>query len=614
MNESSKKQFTFEDFSTISSTGAPVWHPTKNILYFISNKEEYFQIYQLDINQSSIATKLIKTNDRTTVPMISNKSILCFLSDHGGDENWQIFTYDLEANKQTQLTDLIDRKHQMHFVTNSQIIFSANREDKKRFDIFSYSFVTKKIDLLLRSQVKGLLSAKSLTENESKLLLAERISINKELFYIFDIKSQKLELLDVCNDGYWKDGLFLDSNSILCLTNKDREFASLAIIDIEKNDFAYLEPEFWDTEYFIYDKKAGSIAWVKNVDGYSKLFYGKLENKNIVNKIEIKLPDKSVISAGDLRSYFNPLAFNHDAKKLAVCLDSSTMNQNIWIVELQENQSLKIKNITNIESSKIDKTIFVSETLYKIKSFDNLEFSSYVLLPHGSGDKKVPCVIMIHGGPESQVKPDFNPLVQFFIYNGFAVALPNVRGSTGYGKSFNTLDNIELRLNSVKDINALANYLHSIPEIDTNKLVVYGVSYGGYMVLACVSEYPELFSAGIDIVGISNFVTFLENTATWRRKIREVEYGSLEKDKVFLESVSPIKKANRIKNPLLIVHGKNDERVPLSETIQMHETLKKNNIPVELLVFEDEGHGVVKTKNKTVLYQKIIEFLETYVR
>ncbi len=219
---------------------------------------------------------------------------------------------------------------------------------------------------------------------------------------------------------------------------------------------------------------------------------------------------------------------------------------------------------------------------------------------------------MIHGGPEGQVRPDFNPLVQFFLYNGFAVAYPNVRGSLGYGRTFNMLDNIELRLNSVKDIAALADYLKTVPEIDTSKLIVYGGSYGGYMVLACMTEYPGLFAAGIDIVGIANFVTFLENTASWRRKVREVEYGSLEKNRDFLRSISPINKADRITKPLLIVHGKNDERVPLSETLQMYELLKKRSVPVELLVFDDEGHGVVKTENKKLLYKKIIDYLKTY--
>ena len=424
----------------------------------------------------------------------------------------------------------------------------------------------------------------------------------------------RFELISIRNEGWWGKGLFLDSTTVLCLTNKDRDFQSLALLDIEMNSFSYLEAENWETEFYAFDKNSKTIALSKNVDGYSKLFIGTLDNNKINGINELSLPEKSVISAGDLRSFLFPLAFNYDATKLAIALDSSTMNQNIWIVELQEDSSKTLKNTSNIVSEVIDSSVFVSESLHKIKSFDGLEFTSYIVLPSKSNSKKYPCVIMIHGGPEGQMRPNFNPLVQFFVYNGYAVALPNVRGSTGYGKTFNTLDNIELRLNSVKDISALAKYLSNIQEIDVKKLIVYGGSYGGYMVLACVTEFPDLFSAGIDIVGISNFVTFLENTAEWRRKIREVEYGSLKKDRAFLESVSPIHKANNIKCPLLIVHGKNDERVPLKETLQMHETLEKNNIPSEMLVFEDEGHGVVRTKNKKILYQKILEFLNKYVR
>jgi dipeptidyl aminopeptidase/acylaminoacyl peptidase len=220
---------------------------------------------------------------------------------------------------------------------------------------------------------------------------------------------------------------------------------------------------------------------------------------------------------------------------------------------------------------------------------------------------------MIHGGPEGQARPNFNSLIQFFLHNNYAVAVPNVRGSAGYGKKFNKLDNIRLRMNSVKDIKALADHLKQNEKIDGRKLIVYGGSYGGFMVLACITEYPEVFSAGIDIVGISNFVTFLENTAEWRRKLREVEYGSLENDREFLEEISPIKKVDNIICPTLLIHGKNDERVPVSETYQIYKRLKAKNVPVEMLIFDDEGHGVVKTDNKLKMYKKIIDFLRTYV-
>lgn len=606
--------YSYEDFSNIAVCGGPVWHPSRNILYFISNMNNFYQIYQTEIikKKTSDRKRITSTKDRTTVPMVSKTGKLYFLTDLGGNENWQINEMNPETKITTPITSMLDRKHQLSIITENQLIFTGNRNDKSRFDIFSYSLNKKEISLIHESKSEGMLSVESITEDEMFFLVSERFSINKTQFYVYNVTTNSLDLIRLTSEGSWLDGKFLTASSILCLTEKDREFHSLALIDIDKQTFSYLEEDNWDTEYFLYDDKSNRLVWVKNVEGYSKLFIARLKNGKLEDKKEIFLPEKSVITAGDSRSYLQPLAFNYDATMLAFCLDSSIMNQNVWVIELENDNNFW--NTTNLDTGKVSQDVFVSEELHKIKSFDGLEFSSYIYKPKISTNEKAPCIIMIHGGPEGQVRPDFNPLAQFFLYKGFAVALPNVRGSSGYGRTFNTLDNVRLRLNSVKDIASLVNYLGTIPTINQSKIAVYGGSYGGYMVLGCITEYPELFAAGIDVVGISNFVTFLEHTANWRRKLREVEYGSLEHDRDFLETISPIHKAGNITSPLLIVHGKNDERVPLSETNQMYETLQKNSVPVELLVFEDEGHGVVKTKNKAVLYKRIIEFLEKYLK
>ena len=224
-----------------------------------------------------------------------------------------------------------------------------------------------------------------------------------------------------------------------------------------------------------------------------------------------------------------------------------------------------------------------------------------------------PTILIIHGGPEAQFVPSFSPIIQFYLSTGFSVVAPNIRGSAGYGRKYLDLDNKEKRLDSIKDIKHLALHLKKDPDIDGDKLIIYGGSYGGFAVLSAMTEHPEIWAAGIDIVGISNFVTFLQNTAPWRRKLREVEYGSLEEDLEMLKSISPIHKVDNISSPLFIIHGDNDERVPLSEAIQMHKILKKKGLNVELLRFDDEGHGITKLKNKIEAYSKIVEWLNKTV-
>jgi dipeptidyl aminopeptidase/acylaminoacyl peptidase len=237
-----------------------------------------------------------------------------------------------------------------------------------------------------------------------------------------------------------------------------------------------------------------------------------------------------------------------------------------------------------------------------------------VFLWEPEGDGPFPVVVMVHGGPESQFQPAFlpsyTPLQQHLVARGFAVAAPNVRGSTGYGKRYEHLDDVRLRLDSVQDLASLHDWLAARPTIDGDRAVLYGRSYGGYMVLAGLAFQPERWAAGIECVGISNFVTFLENTAAWRRAVREPEYGSIERDRDFLLEASPITHVDRIRAPLFIQHGANDPRVPLSETQQIHRVLAEKGIRCELLVHEDEGHMIGKLENRIETFERAVAFLE----
>jgi len=216
----------------------------------------------------------------------------------------------------------------------------------------------------------------------------------------------------------------------------------------------------------------------------------------------------------------------------------------------------------------------------------------------------------IHGGPEGQAQPVFDYFVQYFISRGYGMFIPNVRGSSGYGKNYLALDNVEKRMDSVADLASAVKWLETQPDVDVKRIAITGGSYGGFMVLSALTTYPDLWAAAVDIVGISNFVTFLENTSAYRRSHREGEYGSLEHDREFLTSISPIHKVDKIVAPLMVIHGANDPRVPLSEAQQLVDALRKRNVPVEFLVYDDEGHGLVKLKDILDAYPKIADFLD----
>ncbi len=217
-------------------------------------------------------------------------------------------------------------------------------------------------------------------------------------------------------------------------------------------------------------------------------------------------------------------------------------------------------------------------------------------------------VIDVHGGPESQRRAGFFPVLQYLSASGFHVLTTNVRGSTGYGKAYSHLDDVELRMDSVRDLEHAHSWVRSRVG-DDSKIAIMGQSYGGFMTLAAITEYPSLWFAAVDVVGIANFVSFLERTGSWRRRHRSAEYGSLERDRELLERISPIRKVDQITAPLLVIHGRNDPRVPLYETEQLVASLEERGHPVEMLVFDDEGHGLSKRPNRIEGYAAVVSFL-----
>jgi dipeptidyl aminopeptidase/acylaminoacyl peptidase len=252
-------------------------------------------------------------------------------------------------------------------------------------------------------------------------------------------------------------------------------------------------------------------------------------------------------------------------------------------------------------------------TFDKVKG-KNRMIPAFYYRPTQNSTQPFPVLIYIHGGPEGQDKPGFQGTFNYFINElGIAVICPNVRGSTGYGKSYLMLDNAEKREDSVKDIGALLDWIATRPELDKNRAAVYGGSYGGYMVLASMVHYSDRLACGVDIVGISNFVTFLKNTSAYRRDLRRAEYGDERKIGDFLNKISPLTNAHKIKKPLLVIQGKNDPRVPLSEAEQIVATVKKNNVPVWYLMATNEGHGFRKKYNSDFMYYAVVRFLQEYL-
>jgi len=300
--------------------------------------------------------------------------------------------------------------------------------------------------------------------------------------------------------------------------------------------------------------------------------------------------------------------FSKDGSLLAFGFSRPTEPHDVYLYDLDA------RALTRLTTSPrgVDTTTLVEPALHRYESFDGESIPAFLFEPEGEGP--FPVVVTVHGGPESQWRPwfapSFAPLTQYLVSRGYAVAAPNVRGSTGYGKRFEHLDDVELRLDSVRDLASLHAWLGARPEIDASRAVLYGRSYGGYMVLAGLAFQPDLWAAGIEAVGISSLVTFLENTSDYRRAAREREYGSLARDRDFLVAASPVTHIDAIRAPLFVQHGRNDPRVPVGESEHIHGVLTEKGVRCELLIFEDEGHTVEKLPNRIEAFTRAVAFLD----
>lgn len=372
-----------------------------------------------------------------------------------------------------------------------------------------------------------------------------------------------------------------DGSSLYAATNEGRDTFAVARYDLAANGWEVVRESRWDL-FCVGDDDGRHLLAIANEDGYSRI-------------------DGLPLPADGVAEHF---VFSPDGTRVAFGFSTATEPSQIWVHDFDFGETRKLTDLGRVDGGR-------EPSLHRYESFDGESIPVFLFLPEG--ERPFPVVVTVHGGPEAQWQPwyssGFGALTQYLVSRGYAVAAPNVRGSSGYGKRFEHLDDVEKRLDSVADLASLHAWLAARPEIDASRAVVYGRSYGGYMVLAALAFQPELWAAGIEFVGISNLRTFLENTSIWRRAAREREYGPLS-DPELLERLSPWSRLDAIRAPLFIEHGRNDPRVPVSESEAIHGELVRRGVRCELVIYEDEGHMVEKLANRVDVFERAVAFLD----
>jgi protease II len=531
-----------------------------------------------------------------------------YARDVGGNEKAQLFLLDTARGGEQRLT--AGHEEAMHSfgcwtADGEAIYFAANRRHPARFDLYRQRIDEAEATLLWENDAPGYLVNFTVSHNGQRLAFSRAASSFDHDLMLYDVAKQVVRQVEVGDEWATFEALaFAPAGlTLYVVTDLESDFLHLRRLDVASGQWETLLAPNWDVETMALSPNGRYLAVTINVGGEGQLELIDLAMGTARSGPELSLAP-GVVGWMDLR-----LAFDPAGERLAFSLSGATQTSDIFIWNVTTDE---VHQATASGHGGIDPATFVVPELVHYPAFDGRAIPAWYFRPEGASGPW-PVVVVVHGGPESQYRPYFNPIAQFLAHHGYAVLAPNVRGSTGYGKAYSHLDDVELRMDSVADLAHAAHWLRAQAEVDGERIAVYGGSYGGFMVLAALTNYPELWAAGVDIVGISNFATFLENTSDYRRAHREAEYGSLAENRDFLESIAPMNKLEAIRAPLMVIHGANDPRVPLSEAEQLVAALEARDVPVEFLVFDDEGHGIVRLKNKLVAYPAVVAFLDRYL-
>lgn len=536
------------------------------------------------------------------IPQASDGSLLVTMS-RGGNENDQVYFLDRTAWRTTLLTDGASRNLLGPLRRDgAKMIVHSNRRNGRDTDIYVADCrAPESMELLLAADGQYW-ESQDWTQDGHWLAMLRYVSANESYPALFDVEAKTLRPLPIHGDAKAAFGTMAfapDGKSVYLTCDARGEFLQLARMDLETQTYQWLaEGISWDVRDVEVEPWTGQVAFTVNEDGASRLFV--LEEAG-PRALDLPL---GIVSG---------LEFSPDGRELGFTLARPDAPADAYSIRLSDG---RLTQWSYSEAGGLDPRKFVVPKLIRYKSFDGREVPAFYYRPAAASGGKMPVLIEIHGGPESQYEPFFAGVTQFYASElGVAVLYPNVRGSSGYGKTYLKLDNAELREDSVRDIGALLDWIAEQPELDASRVAVRGGSYGGYMVLASLVNFGERIRAGVDIVGIANFITFLEHTSPYRQDLRRAEYGD-ERDptmRAAFERINPAGRADKIRSALLVAHGVNDPRVPFSEAQQIADRVRATGQAVWTVYAQNEGHGFAKKDNRDYLTAVEVMFLRRHL-
>jgi dipeptidyl aminopeptidase/acylaminoacyl peptidase len=526
-----------------------------------------------------------------------------FLKDQGGDEHAQVYYYAGDGSVRQLTTGNAVHGSVVWAHDGKRVAFYGNERDGLSYDVYVADVTTTSAPRLVVGGQQDTWYPLDWSADDRKLLLWKYVSLEESYLYTADVDTGAVTPLDESGRkiGIRAAKFAPDGRGIYLISDEDGEYAQLRYLDPITHQTRKVSPDIqWDVEDFDVSSDGRYIAYVVNEDGHARLSI-----VDTLRKLELTpsgLPDGSI---------FN-LRFDPTGKLLAMSADGAQTPRDAYVYDTTKST---LERWTKSEIGPLDPNTLVSAELIRYPTWDRVNgkqrmISAYVYRPRSAN--ACPVIIDIHGGPEAQFRPHWDPFIQFLVNElGYAVIAPNVRGSSGYGKTFLRLDDGVLRQDAVRDIGSLLFWIGLQPAFDREHVAVMGESYGGYMALASLAEYSDRLRGGIDVSGISNFVTFLSSTAPYRQDMRREEYGDEHDPRMrsFLTRISPLNNSAQIRRPLLVAQGMNDPRVPATESQQMVYRIRSKGGEVWYVAAKDEGHGFRKKANLDIYLQTAAMFL-----
>jgi len=598
----------YDSYRTAIITG---WHPTRREMLIGTRFADTLQVHLVKA-PGAARTQLTFFADAARSASFSpaHPDSFVFTKDRGGDEFYQFYRYDVPTGAITLLTDGESRNTgRVWSSAGDRLAYVSTRRNGTDVDLYILDPMDPKSDHVVAKLSGGGWQPLDWSPDDRTILLDNETSANESQLWLCDVASGTLTELTLKPPAseqiaYGTGGgqFAKDGKGIYTTTDKDSEFRRLVYIELRTKAHTYLTENIpWDVDELRLAKDAKHIAFETNEDGISKLHVMETESRR-----EISVPK---LPSG----YIYDLQWHDNNRDLAFVVNYARSPADIYSLDIAAG---KIERWTESETGGIDTQNLAEPELIHWKSFDGRMIPGFLYKPPAKFTGKRPVIVDIHGGPEAQERPTFLGEPNYYLDElGVAIIRPNVRGSTGYGKTYLALDNGFLREGAYKDINALFDWIATRPDLDSERIMVTGGSYGGHMTLAISTFYSSRIRCSLDIVGMSNLVTFLEHTQAYRRDLRRVEYGDERDPKMreFLERIAPMNNIQMIKKPLFVVAGKNDPRVPASESEQIANAVSQNGTPVWFMMANDEGHGYAKKKNNDFLADSAALFVKTYL-